>query len=177
MDIILRFEDDHKQVNYKKFVDAVNWREHQIPSFHTIKLPPKVKPLYLSKRKVKTQHVRPLCNLGKCNMSTSSDKDYNGFQLFIFMLVFIFVSSCNIFFFRRFRINQKELHREEKACNTLLPREYHISLTFFWKKKKRDRGKQVYLSLNNGCEYHSTHKYCCHISNDLFGCWDSQEIL
>lgn len=99
MDIILRFEDDHKQVNYKKFVDAVNWREHQIPSFHTIKLPPKVKPLYLSKRKVKTQHVRPLCNLGKCNMSTSSDKDYNGFQLFIFMLVFIFVSSCNIFFF------------------------------------------------------------------------------
>lgn len=99
MDILLRFEDDHKQVEYKKFVDAVNWRENQIPAFQTIKLPPQVKPLYLSKRKVKTQHMRHLCNLGKCNVSTSSNKDYNSFQFFIFGPVFIFVSSCNIFFF------------------------------------------------------------------------------
>lgn len=54
MVILLRFEDDLKQVEYKKFVDAVNWRENQIPAFQTIKLTPQVKPLYLSKRKVKT---------------------------------------------------------------------------------------------------------------------------
>lgn len=45
------------------------------------------------------------------------------------------------------------------------------------KKKKKKRGKQVYLSLNNRCEYRATHKYFCHMSNGLFGCWDSQEIL
>uniref|UniRef100_A0A8C3LH16 EF-hand domain-containing family member C2 n=1 Tax=Chrysolophus pictus TaxID=9089 RepID=A0A8C3LH16_CHRPC len=39
--ILTMFEDDHKQVEYKKFVDAVNWRENQIPAFQTIKLPPK----------------------------------------------------------------------------------------------------------------------------------------
>ncbi|XP_042723505.1 EF-hand domain-containing family member C2 [Lagopus leucura] len=38
--ILTMFEDDHKQVEYKKFVDAVNWRENQIPAFQTIKLPP-----------------------------------------------------------------------------------------------------------------------------------------
>ncbi|XP_052530162.1 EF-hand domain-containing family member C2 [Tympanuchus pallidicinctus] len=38
--ILTMFEDDHKQVDYKKFVDAVNWRENQIPAFQTIKLPP-----------------------------------------------------------------------------------------------------------------------------------------
>ncbi|XP_065600088.1 EF-hand domain-containing family member C2 [Cyrtonyx montezumae] len=36
--ILNLFEDDHKQVKYKQFVDAVNWRENQIPAFQTIKL-------------------------------------------------------------------------------------------------------------------------------------------
>lgn len=49
MDILLRFEDDHKQVEYKKFVDGLNWRENQIPAFQMIKVPLKVKPVYLSK--------------------------------------------------------------------------------------------------------------------------------
>ncbi|XP_021262985.1 EF-hand domain-containing family member C2 isoform X3 [Numida meleagris] len=39
--ILTMFEDGHKKVEYKKFVDAVNWREKQIPAFQTIKLPPK----------------------------------------------------------------------------------------------------------------------------------------
>ncbi|NXJ12013.1 EFHC2 protein, partial [Odontophorus gujanensis] len=39
--ILTLFEDDHKQVKYKQFVDAVNWRENQIPAFQTIKLLPK----------------------------------------------------------------------------------------------------------------------------------------
>lgn len=49
MDILLRFEDDHKQVEYKKFVDGLNWRKNQIPAFQTIKVPLKVRPPYLSK--------------------------------------------------------------------------------------------------------------------------------
>lgn len=49
MDVLLRFEDDNKQVEYKKFLDGLNWRENQIPAFQTIRLPLKVKPLYLSK--------------------------------------------------------------------------------------------------------------------------------
>lgn len=53
MDILLRCEDDHKQVDYKKFVNGLNWRENQIPAFQTIKVPLKVKPVYLSKRTVK----------------------------------------------------------------------------------------------------------------------------
>ncbi|XP_054672405.1 EF-hand domain-containing family member C2 isoform X1 [Grus americana] len=32
-------EDDHKQVDYKKFVNGLNWRENQIPAFQTIKVP------------------------------------------------------------------------------------------------------------------------------------------
>ncbi|XP_072195203.1 EF-hand domain-containing family member C2 [Excalfactoria chinensis] len=39
--ILTMFEDSYKQVEYKKFVDAVNWRENQIPAFQTIRLPPK----------------------------------------------------------------------------------------------------------------------------------------
>jgi len=49
MDTLLRFEDDHKQVEYKKFVDGLNWRENQIPAFQTIKVPLKVKRVYISK--------------------------------------------------------------------------------------------------------------------------------
>ncbi|NXK44208.1 EFHC2 protein, partial [Chauna torquata] len=37
--LLTMFEDDHKQVEYKKFVDRLNWRENQIPAFQTIKLP------------------------------------------------------------------------------------------------------------------------------------------
>ncbi|NXL90127.1 EFHC2 protein, partial [Alectura lathami] len=39
--VLTMSEDDHKQVEYKKFVDALNWRENQIPAFQTIKLPHK----------------------------------------------------------------------------------------------------------------------------------------
>ncbi|NXX43704.1 EFHC2 protein, partial [Tricholaema leucomelas] len=39
--LLTMFEDDHKQVEYKKFVDGLNWRENQIPAFQTIKIPPK----------------------------------------------------------------------------------------------------------------------------------------
>ncbi|NXP71451.1 EFHC2 protein, partial [Ramphastos sulfuratus] len=39
--LLTMFEDDHKQVKYKKFVDELNWRENQIPAFQTIKVPPK----------------------------------------------------------------------------------------------------------------------------------------
>ncbi|KAM6384024.1 EF-hand domain-containing family member C2 isoform 1-T1 [Alca torda] len=35
--LLTMFEDDHKQVEYKKFVDGLNWRENQIPAFQTIK--------------------------------------------------------------------------------------------------------------------------------------------
>ncbi|NWY52272.1 EFHC2 protein, partial [Chionis minor] len=37
--LLTMFEDDRKQVEYKKFVDGLNWRENQIPAFQTIKLP------------------------------------------------------------------------------------------------------------------------------------------
>ncbi|XP_008947681.1 PREDICTED: EF-hand domain-containing family member C2, partial [Merops nubicus] len=37
--LLTMFEDDHKQVDYKKFVDGLNWRENQIPAFQTIKVP------------------------------------------------------------------------------------------------------------------------------------------
>ncbi|KAF1429281.1 EF-hand domain-containing family member C2, partial [Spheniscus humboldti] len=37
--LLTMFEDDHKQVEYKKFVDGLNWRENQIPAFQTIKVP------------------------------------------------------------------------------------------------------------------------------------------
>ncbi|XP_072708438.1 EF-hand domain-containing family member C2 isoform X1 [Ciconia boyciana] len=37
--LLTMFEDDHKQVEYKKFVDGINWRENQIPAFQTIKVP------------------------------------------------------------------------------------------------------------------------------------------
>ncbi|XP_025953804.2 EF-hand domain-containing family member C2 isoform X1 [Dromaius novaehollandiae] len=33
------FEDSHEQVEYKKFVYGLNWRENQIPAFQTIKVP------------------------------------------------------------------------------------------------------------------------------------------
>ena len=59
MDILLRFEDDHKQVKYKKFVDGLNWRENQVPAFQTIKFPLKVKPVYLSKDTV--QYIDIIC--------------------------------------------------------------------------------------------------------------------
>ncbi|XP_054244088.1 EF-hand domain-containing family member C2 [Indicator indicator] len=39
--LLTMFEDDHKQVEYKKFVDGLNWRENLIPAFQTIKVPPK----------------------------------------------------------------------------------------------------------------------------------------
>ncbi|KFV12664.1 EF-hand domain-containing family member C2, partial [Pterocles gutturalis] len=32
-------EDDHKQVEYKKFVDGLNWRQNPIPALQTIKVP------------------------------------------------------------------------------------------------------------------------------------------
>lgn len=51
------------------------------------------------------------------------------------------------------------------------------SLCHFSRRKKKEKEKQVYLSINNGSEYHFTHKYHCHTSNDLFACSDSQEIL
>ncbi|NWI26364.1 EFHC2 protein, partial [Sula dactylatra] len=37
--LLTMFEDDHKQVEYKKFVDKLNWRENPIPAFQTIKVP------------------------------------------------------------------------------------------------------------------------------------------
>ncbi|XP_040441200.1 EF-hand domain-containing family member C2 [Falco naumanni] len=37
--LLTMFEDEHKQVEYKKFVDGLNWRENQIPAFQTIKVP------------------------------------------------------------------------------------------------------------------------------------------
>ncbi|NXC38118.1 EFHC2 protein, partial [Penelope pileata] len=37
--ILTMFEDDRKQVEYKKFVNALNWRENEIPAFQAIKLP------------------------------------------------------------------------------------------------------------------------------------------
>ncbi|NXI91130.1 EFHC2 protein, partial [Psophia crepitans] len=37
--LLTKFEDEHKQVEYKKFVDGLNWRENQIPAFQTIKVP------------------------------------------------------------------------------------------------------------------------------------------
>ncbi|XP_075376202.1 EF-hand domain-containing family member C2 isoform X2 [Mycteria americana] len=37
--LLTMFEDDHKQVEYKKLVDGLNWRENQIPAFQTIKVP------------------------------------------------------------------------------------------------------------------------------------------
>ncbi|NXD79381.1 EFHC2 protein, partial [Halcyon senegalensis] len=39
--LLTMFEDDHKQVEYKKFVDGLNWRENQIPAFQAIKVNPK----------------------------------------------------------------------------------------------------------------------------------------
>lgn len=59
MDILLRFENDHKQVEYKKFVDGLNWRDNQIPACQTIKIPFKVKPVYLSKGTV--QYIDIIC--------------------------------------------------------------------------------------------------------------------
>uniref|UniRef100_A0A8D0GMK5 EF-hand domain-containing family member C2 n=1 Tax=Sphenodon punctatus TaxID=8508 RepID=A0A8D0GMK5_SPHPU len=35
------FEDDKEQVNYKKLVDGLNWRENPIPAFQTMKVPMK----------------------------------------------------------------------------------------------------------------------------------------
>ncbi|XP_030332238.1 EF-hand domain-containing family member C2 isoform X2 [Strigops habroptila] len=35
--LLTMFEDDNKQVEYKKFVDGLNWRENPIPVFQTIK--------------------------------------------------------------------------------------------------------------------------------------------
>ncbi|NWH79912.1 EFHC2 protein, partial [Piaya cayana] len=37
--LLTMFEDDSKQVEYKKFVDGLNWRKNQIPAFHTINVP------------------------------------------------------------------------------------------------------------------------------------------
>ncbi|NXS53837.1 EFHC2 protein, partial [Brachypteracias leptosomus] len=37
--LLAMFEDDRKQVEYKNFVDGLNWRENQIPAFHTITVP------------------------------------------------------------------------------------------------------------------------------------------
>lgn len=45
MDILLRFEDNQKQVDYKKFVHALNWRENQVRAFVEEKEQPKVKPV------------------------------------------------------------------------------------------------------------------------------------
>lgn len=59
MVILLRLEDDHKQVDYKKFVDGMNWRENQIPAFQTIKVLPKVKPVCSSKGTV--QYIDMIC--------------------------------------------------------------------------------------------------------------------
>ncbi|NXI52837.1 EFHC2 protein, partial [Chloroceryle aenea] len=36
--LLTMFEDNHKQVEYKKFVDGLNWRENQIPAFQAIKV-------------------------------------------------------------------------------------------------------------------------------------------
>ncbi|XP_075583157.1 EF-hand domain-containing family member C2 [Pelecanus crispus] len=37
--LLTMFEDDRKQVEYKKFVDGLNWRKNQIPAFQMIKVP------------------------------------------------------------------------------------------------------------------------------------------
>ncbi|NXV78152.1 EFHC2 protein, partial [Atlantisia rogersi] len=37
--LLTAFEDGNKQVEYKKFVDGLNWRDNQIPAFRTIKVP------------------------------------------------------------------------------------------------------------------------------------------
>ncbi|NXE23151.1 EFHC2 protein, partial [Ardeotis kori] len=36
--LLTTFEDDHKQVEYKKFVDGLNWKKNQIPAFQTTKV-------------------------------------------------------------------------------------------------------------------------------------------
>ncbi|KAK2527105.1 Efhc2 [Columba guinea] len=57
--LLTMLEDDHKQVDYKKFVDGMNWRENQIPAFQTIKVLPKnedewgEQPPYLPVKKIK----------------------------------------------------------------------------------------------------------------------------
>lgn len=45
MAILLRFEDHQKQIDYRKFVHALNWRQNQVRTFEEIKKPPKVKPV------------------------------------------------------------------------------------------------------------------------------------
>ncbi|KAM6290237.1 EF-hand domain-containing family member C2 [Porphyrio hochstetteri] len=37
--LLTAFEDGNKQVEYKKFVDGLNWRDNQIPAFRTMKVP------------------------------------------------------------------------------------------------------------------------------------------
>ncbi|KFP66542.1 EF-hand domain-containing family member C2, partial [Cariama cristata] len=37
--LLTMFEDDHKQVEYKKFVDGLNWRKNQISAFQMVKVP------------------------------------------------------------------------------------------------------------------------------------------
>lgn len=45
MDILLRSADNQKQVDYRKFVHALNWRENQAWTFTEVQEPPKVKPI------------------------------------------------------------------------------------------------------------------------------------
>uniref|UniRef100_A0A8C3Y6W5 EF-hand domain-containing family member C2 n=1 Tax=Catharus ustulatus TaxID=91951 RepID=A0A8C3Y6W5_CATUS len=42
--LLTRFEDPQKQIDYRKFVDALNWRQNQVHAFEEMKKPPKVKP-------------------------------------------------------------------------------------------------------------------------------------
>ncbi|NXU48754.1 EFHC2 protein, partial [Turnix velox] len=37
--LLTMFEDEHQQVEYKKFVDGLNWRDNRIPAFQTMKIP------------------------------------------------------------------------------------------------------------------------------------------
>lgn len=45
MDILLRSANNQKQIDYSKFVHALNWRENQARTYAEVKEPPKVRPV------------------------------------------------------------------------------------------------------------------------------------
>lgn len=81
MDILLRFEDNQKQVDYRKFVHALNWRENQVRAFEEVKEPPKVKQVYQYK-------------FSNFNMTVLANTHYNFFFIFVYLCLF---SSSNYF--------------------------------------------------------------------------------
>lgn len=66
MGVLLRFGDNQKQVDYRKFVHALNWRENQVRTFVEVKEPPKVKPV-------------SQCNFSNFYMTILANTHYNIF--------------------------------------------------------------------------------------------------